>query len=564
LLQTFFGWPDLVFNIDHRYLLMHAWSIQRAEGASEALTMAGTAIRYHSGPAWLAAAAGSILEREPNVFLFLWFPAVAVATIALGVHRILRGLGAPFVGALFGFAFALTPPWAHIRFGGGTRRALREAASWNFAAAGDWFVSLFFNPSFEMMLNSLLGTAIILAAIAMHVTKRSIVSLFLAAATIALAAATKPQYALSGALLLLAIGLSTADRDRIPLTLVLAVPAASAIAGLVLGIALSGVAAGSTSGSSGFTVAFPTDWRVVRPFLLSDPQFLFGTMGLAVLFLTRRALPEFARYVLRFGSVLAVSMLGFWLLLTTLTQDPSGGNKEWAWNSMQTLQPVGRILTAAVAAALYSLLAQVAVRFALVPLALILIASTSSGIHLIADLTDPLSGHEVVDAAEIRTLLAEIDPLDALIVVSDLSDPAQDHRREGKAFYLSNPYGHRYWLTQTGVGHQFLAETSERLEQLEAFFGAPWSSWHEQFLLETDITHVAVNTRCPSAWNPEDTMLLKLVKRTESWAIYRVDPQMAVSIRPSEAYAQQDIGTRSLDSPAISTEQPGFGFAPCR
>jgi hypothetical protein len=564
LLQVFLGWPDLVFNIDHRYLLMHAWSIVQAGGASETLAMAGTAIRYHSGPAWFAASAASVLGGDPSSFLFLWFPFAAVVTIALSVHRILRHLGSSFVGAVVGLAFALAPPWAHIRFGGGTRAALWDVLSRDFASAGDWFVRLVINPTSEMMLNSLLGLAIIVAAIALHLANHTTSSLAVSATMIALSAAAKPQYAIAGSLLLLAVGLATLDRGRIPRILLVILPVAAAVLSLALGWALFGASVGSYPAIPGSRSLSPLDWRAVRPFLPSQPHFVFGTVGLLMLLISRHGATRIELRAVRFGGLLALGMLGFWLLLTLLSQGGDLQVREWAWNSMQALAPVSRMLTAAVAAALYALAARVSHRLLGIPLVLIALSGTSAGVQAFSDLTDPLSGHEVVDASEIRVLLQRVDPEEALILVSDLSDPAQNHLRDGSAFYLSNLYGHRFWLTQTRYGHQLLPETARRRAAGEEFFATDWSPWHQEFLIEEQISHVAVSARCPSAWVPDDIDLLVLIEATESWTIFRVGVPTGVSVPPRAVDGRAGLGIRPSHDPTAPTAMPDFGIAPCR
>lgn len=109
-----FGNADLAYNIDHRFIFMHAWSIIRSGGLSESLAMAGQLISYHTGPSWYAAAVGSLLDADPRTALFLWFPIAAKVTIGVATLRILRNLGAPPVAAAVGLAFAATPSLAHI------------------------------------------------------------------------------------------------------------------------------------------------------------------------------------------------------------------------------------------------------------------------------------------------------------------------------------------------------------------------------------------------------------------------------------------------------------------
>jgi hypothetical protein len=269
------------------------------------------------------------------------------------------------------------------------------------------------------------------------------------------------------------------------------------------------------------------------------------------------------RRVVRFGGLLAAGMLGFWLLLTLLTQDPEGGNRTWAWDSMQMVAPVSLMLTAATATALYMLATQKSHQLTSVALVLVAVGGAASGAQSFMDLTSPLSGHEVVDAAEIRVLLEGVDPLAALILVSDLSDPAQDHLRNGSAFYLSNPYGHRFWLTQTRYGHESLRETEDRIDDIARFFGAAWSPWHESFLSQQGLTHVAISTRCPSAWDPGAIQSLVYGAATDSWAVFRFDARTAQSAPKDLGHDSNSDGLRPRMNSKAPVSDPSFGRAPC-
>lgn len=125
LIQLVPASTDISFNIDHRFIFMHAWSLLRFEGPGDLLSMAGATLRYHAGPAWHAAAFASIAGVSPQVPLFLVFPLAAVVTIAAAMLRILRAFRISGTAGLLAIAFATTPSWAHIRFAETPERLLQ-------------------------------------------------------------------------------------------------------------------------------------------------------------------------------------------------------------------------------------------------------------------------------------------------------------------------------------------------------------------------------------------------------------------------------------------------------
>jgi len=554
LLRSLGGRTDLIFHIDHRFLLMHSWSILRAGGLGESLAMAGTPVNYHSGPAWFAAAGASLLDAEPHGLLFLVFPAAAMMTILLGVFRILVGLGAAPVSAAAGLAFALTPPWEYIRFVGGTRAAGSALLSGAPDHALAWLSDLLLNPAPLMMLNSRLGLTMIVAAIALFARTGSRSSLLVASMTVALSAAAKPQYAIAGAVLLMAVGVAMNSRTTIPLPFVLASTALSATASVVVGSTLFGQTNLLGRELIEFRLALPHHLRLVKPFLPTEAPFLLA-VGIAIALSAGIArASRFERRARILLAIVSAGGLGLWFLLTVLVASLGPAASTWAWNVMQATVPLHLLASATGVAALVEATRR---GHRWMHGAITLVIAMGAGVagwQSFQQSLEPMSGYEAVDAGEVRALLSDIDPERSLILVSDLADPAQDHQRPGRAFYLSAPLGHRFWLTQTTYGHERLTETAQRRDATEAFFTTDWSAWHVWLLSEHGITHVAINDRCAPVWDTEEVLELTMVGSTDTWTIFEVNQRIDGSVEPP----------RPTAGPVTGLGAPAYGQASCR
>jgi hypothetical protein len=139
-----------------------------------------------------------------------------------------------------------------------------------------------------------------------------------------------------------------------------------------------------------------------------------------------------------------------------------------------------------------------------------------------------MTGHEAVNAAETRELLRTVPPFGSVLIASDLADPAQGNKRAGRAFYLSNAYGHQFWLSQTVYGLDRIPETEWRRQSLERFFSEKWSSWHTDLLWDNGVSHVLISERCPSLWDPSHVPMLEHIATTASWSLWKVAPRSEV------------------------------------
>lgn len=549
-------YSDVIFNIDHRFILMHAWSILQRGGTSEALSMQGIPIAYHSGPAWLAAAAGSVFDTNPDTWLLLVFPISAVVTIVMAMASFLRSLGAGSVGAAVGVAVALSPLWERLRID--TFRDLAiNILTRDWMTASGQVRDLVFGSTQTQMLNSLMGAAGALIAIAWFARRPTLVRFVVANGMVALSALAKPQYGIAGSILVFAVGVAMHRRSVRDVTLKGGVAIAGAFASLLLSEALIG--GGNTDFLRPGTtfIKFPTSLRVVDPHLLVEPQFAVPAAAITVLLAVMAVRRRSTEVESRAAVVAVVSMVGliaFWMLLNGVVTAQGEEAAGWAWNSMQV-----RLLVLPVVIGVTTVWLLAAVERFAVPARWILVGVLGIGVvstanELVRESLDPVVGHEAIDARPIRELLAGVNPDGSLLISSDLSDPAQFHRRAGRAFYLSNAYGHQFWLTQTGYGYAELPETSRRRDAIERFFATPWSRWHRDLLVRSGATHLIVADRCPAAWDPGRVPMLTETVRVSGWTLLEVAPASSLW-----AYSGRFVERSPAFVPA-----PTFGDAPCR
>lgn len=564
MLQTFLGQVDLSYNIDHRFIHMHAWSILRSGGLGESLAMSGQPISYHTGPSWYAGALGSLLGADPQAVLYLWFPVAALVTIVVASARILRSFDLPRVAVSAGVAFALTPAWSHVDIGLSdlyprARYLVRSVVNSDWVAVDHIVEETVLNASPTQMLNALLGTAIVLAALGYVVRNNTTApALTAAAVVIAFAMAAKPQYVAAGPPMLVAIGLAGARADGRRAGLAVALYAASSAGGLLMTRALFDGPSLIEARIAPDALAWPVAWRAVRPFLPTQPTIVLAAAVMTwsgVLWFAGRLEERQKRSFVALAA-LVTSMLSFWFLLSALVAGGNPGLEVWAWGAMTGLGPSEWFVTALSAAVVVSLLQRQRALMMLVIVGVVGLGAAASVHQFVVQARDPLAGHEAVDASEIRELLAVVDPATAVLITSDLGDPADRYRRSGRAFYLSNVRGHQFWLTQTVYGHQLLDETGDRIAALNRFFGSDWSRWHSEFLWDNSITHVIVSARCPAVWQASRPALLDPISVTQSWWLFAVNPR-------SEVW-RSELDRLPLRTSIDATSEPHFGRASCR
>jgi hypothetical protein len=157
--------------------------------------------------------------------------------------------------------------------------------------------------------------------------------------------------------------------------------------------------------------------------------------------------------------------------------------------------------------------------------------------------------YAVAEDRELFDVLARVPAEGALLVASDLADPAQDFARPLQGMLLTAYRGHTFYAANLSYIHYTRPDALVRLQELRSFFGAPWSMWHTGWLARTRVTHVLTDDRCAPAWLGQPGPPLQPLTRSGRWTAYEVR-------RPAR-------GTQEPERPAAEGPRPAYGRADC-
>jgi hypothetical protein len=184
-----------------------------------------------------------------------------------------------------------------------------------------------------------------------------------------------------------------------------------------------------------------------------------------------------------------------------------------------------------------------------VPVALVAGLLVASPLPLIArNFVNPLLGYEAAEDVGLRALLRQVPRNAELLIASDLADSAQNYSRPLRGTLLTAYGGHVFYVANLEYSHYHQADATQRLEGLRAFFGSPWSRWHDSWLLRTGVTHVLISNRClPHWWKQPDTAL-RVVGRSGRWTL----------LEPHGVNAEA-----SAQAPSWDRLEPAYGRGAC-
>ena len=136
------------------------------------------------------------------------------------------------------------------------------------------------------------------------------------------------------------------------------------------------------------------------------------------------------------------------------------------------------------------------------------------------DFVYPLRGHEAAEDLGLLHTLQDVPRDSQLLIASDLADPAEDYRRPLRAFLLTGYTGHAFYVANLRYVHYTRPDAPERLQQLRAFFGSPWSAWHEGWLQRLKIGYILVSDRCLPIWFSQPGVPLRPLAHHGHWIAY--------------------------------------------
>ena len=593
--------PALTWNIDWRFHLNHAQAIARFGGVDSALDYAGAPVAYHVGPAWLAGATERVLGRGVYLVSFGLLPLLCVLTMAIAALYLLHTHGVRYRLAAAATGIALTLPGLE-----NTPRGLYETLA---GAPVERLSDLWSAASGPgVMLNIFFGLAVAMAVVALLLDRRSR-GWHLALATIGLASLVelKPQFFLGVGLFVgwgalehmigrkapaprahrmlgagvAAFALALALTAALPRSVYWSVfgqpiwaPGRTGYqvsdvwtnAALLFGLAAAAWAAPQITGSqrrilavaTGLCIALAvlTNLRVlallsVCAVALTSLHFLRGQPA-------SRTTPCYG-LLMRAAAGMAtlvtiLCLIGFPVRADVVAQmqrivEPAFSALREQPDLAEGLGPLRLLLVTSALGLIVVCAAQSSGRWrrAFCVAGAVTVASP---LPLVAFyFLQPLRGYEAAEDVGLLETLRAVPRDSRLLIASDLADPAGNYSRPLRAFLLTGYTGHTFYVANVRYVHHVRSDAPERLAQLRAFFGSPWSPWHDGWLQRTGIGYVLVSDRCPPAWLNQVDVPLRPLAHHGHWAAYEIPSRPLVVTR--------------LPMPTAADLTPRFGVQGC-
>jgi hypothetical protein len=509
----------LVWNVDWQYALGQAQAIARSGGLQTSLDYAGAPIRYHVGPAWFAGAAERSLGLDPGIILFGLVPLLCTLTFALAAVSLLRSRGVSsgtavgatgILMALPGIAFTL--PTTGYCFILSSCRV--SPVLWTFSP--------------DIMLNTCQGVAVGMAALALllHAAPRPATTV-MGSIGIAVLVAIKPQDFVGYGLLAGLVGLGY----------VAAVPGFQPRSWRLLVASLGAAAFGAV-----LVAAFPhidahfdaPVWAPGRtPFPFMEDRLIPAALLLISLFVARRYLRRHLEVrTLQLTAAAAVLALGAFLALVLVPVRPDvvrqmvrlGADPSQPADLLNALQPVRLVVALLSVVALLETIPHVRGRQRSLALGVAWLTAASPLLFMVPSLLAPDNAYEAEDDVGLLNVLERLPDDGGELIASDLADEAEDYRRPLRGFSLTAYTGRRFYVSELQYGNHAERDAVERMTDLRAFFGAPWSAWDARWLARSGITEVLVDARCLPAWFGRPHLPLLEAARSGHWVGFVVEP----------------------------------------
>jgi hypothetical protein len=111
----------------------------------------------------------------------------------------------------------------------------------------------------------------------------------------------------------------------------------------------------------------------------------------------------------------------------------------------------------------------------------------------------PIQFNEAVDTLDLDETLENI-PLDARVLVNDISDPADGFQRAGRGEFLAMGGRVRFYLASSMPDNYLAPDYLQRVHAVRNFFRNPISDQSFEFLETNGIDFILVSTRCIPVW----------------------------------------------------------------
>ena len=570
IIRVLYDRPALTWNIDWRFHLNHAQAIARYGGLASALDYAGVPVDYHVGPAWLAGATERVLGYGLYGVSFGLVPLLSILSTAIATLYLLHLHGIPYRLSAAAAAIAMTLPGLHIP---------PAALYYSVAAGNPDTLSGAWTFSSALMLNANFGLAVGSACLALLLDRRSRGwQVALSSVGVASLVELKPQYAVGVGLVAALLGIERlVGRSLLgPRTTRVITAVAAALA---IGMTLTAVLPSAVSTSM---FAHPV-WAPGRTGYSLSELFTTATL-LSVLSLAiwsaigaskgQRALIGVGTATYIGATAFSVNRSAQLLLLFTVAGSsiviargrPTSGPTR-CYGLLTRLAVCMAILVGTLYLVSFPLRADAVVQAqrlvepgfaatseqgnlsqALTPLRLLLVTTALGLLTLCAvqgnvwwrrvfvmagavgvvslvpliifDFAHPSRGHEAAEDVGLFQTLQQVPHDGHLLIANDLADPAENYRRPLRSFLLTGYAGHAFYVANLRYLHYTRPDAGKRLDELRAFFGSPWSAWHEGWLERAGVGYVLVSDRCLPVWFGQPALPLRALAHHGHWSAY--------------------------------------------
>jgi len=483
-IKLFPSFRDISWNVDSRLFLSQTYSYVQNGNSNDSNSYSEFDIQYHATPSYIAAQVFDYLKVNPDITLFIAIPLLSLLTVYTFAESILRLSGLNKKHAILGAVILVNISYV-------TSISQRHKA-----------MSPLVNS--ELMLNSQLAIAVVLATLGIQATNLRGKNLIVLAGLISLVA-LKPQYVPFAALSLIIIAVINLPTKIMKSILRACLPI---LINLVLALTFLLY---FTSSKTGPRYIAKLDGIDLKVFLRSNLLIiLFALLLILFLKIINESLTR--KRVIQVFLTIGIYLISA-LLLDLLKFVPSGITLE----RMQIFQPTepggdsdfnqGLILLFVLLAIMFMMLIptlDIRMSIAVKAVCIFLIVSSIFRImYSVPIFLHPVkNGYEAVNLAPLRQVLAEAEKRTnkPKFLVNDFVDPAEDYRRNGSGMYWSSVGIGQFYLSDIATFHYLAPDVEKRLVNTRFFFNSHISDFHGKFIKSAEIDFIVINKRCLPNW----------------------------------------------------------------
>lgn len=505
-------YKGILWQVDWRHALGHSYSFSRYPSNSNSLAYDGYEVNYHAAASLLAGHFMKVFCIDAFYVLFLVIPIFTLISVLLFARTLGRFFNLDPMLAYVLSMIAITIPVFQIKF----------------FSTGE-FRNLFTNVAFdnEVMINSYLAIAVCFSALILFFSTNDL-AVRLLSSTIPMFAlmSLKPQFIpILGIVVYVLNSRFTITEFTVTLRVNLVV-----LSSALLALALAFLKKSSGHLSFEFSV---NAYNMYARQGFALPALTFLSFASAIIVFTMQRKAQISRTIKWIVNLICCYFFIRTISAFVIFRNPSierlpssiAGNIKSSGVDLDLEQ--GFVLLNFVL--VFTLLIQCAFyfqhkKFLLSILVFFLIAINSyKFLNYAEQFSKPLTrGFEAIDNRELDSLLGKLES-DSLLLVNDIADPTMDFNYSGRGNYLLVNDRVKFYFANLWPEWQ-APDFTYRYSRVKRFFGTPVSSFHEEFLHNSGVTHILLSKRCLPPWGiePEKAEITSNFYLFEASEIYRL------------------------------------------